>query len=71
MLNIFPTGYIKDLLHTEDLKRNPERHYLMKNQYSKAEAQSMCFQCAMTYDWNDKFYYNAYDDYYYKKKLTK
>ena len=66
MIVVYPTGYINDMLHNQDLKENPNRHYLTKDTYSKYEALDLCPQCAYINKWNDKFEYDARTDSYYR-----
>lgn len=56
------------ILHEIDKKYNPERHWLTKDVYTKAEMLDLCIWCADHYDWNKQIEYDARSDSYYKKK---
>lgn len=68
MINIFPTGYISNLLHDIDKENNPRKHYFCEEKYSRQEASEMCFLCAEYYNANKKYQYDSCTDSFYKIK---
>lgn len=61
----------QERFHEADKKLNPERHWLMKDSYSKDEALGMCIWCADHYEWDKALEYDARTDRYYKKETLK
>ncbi len=59
---------VRDRLHQEDKKYNPDRHYLMKDSYSREEMLDKCHECDDFYKWNEHLIYDARTNRYYKKE---
>lgn len=65
MINLYPSGYIEEMLHEDDRKFNPEFHDFSKKYYSSADIFFKCFICANRY--KDLFVYSVCDDRFYAK----
>lgn len=70
MITVYPEGHVKDLLHQEDRRISPYRHYLIKDSYLREEMLDMCIECSIRNKWNDKLEYDARTNTFYKKKVT-
>jgi len=57
----------QEMFHEADKKEYPERHFLTKDSYLKAEVIDMCTWCADHYEWDKQMKYDARTDRYYKK----
>lgn len=72
LLILFPNQiqtYVREMIHEQDKKLNPDRHRLTKDSYTREDTLHMCFLCSEHYEWSKQLNYDARTDRFYKKKV--
>jgi hypothetical protein len=62
-------SYTQEIAHEQDKIKNPYRHRITQNSYSREEAQDLCKYCIAYYNINDLYAYDIRTDRLYKKRL--
>ena len=61
-------GSVRELIHEQDKQKFPDRHWLIKDEYSREDTIFMCSLCSEHYEWRKQLEYDARTDKFYKIK---
>ena len=61
-------GYVLEMIHEQDKKDFPDRHWLTKDSYNREDTMFMCPLCSEHYEWSKQLEYDAMTDRFYKIK---